>query len=336
MSFIWPVMLLALLMVPLLVILYLRLQERRRKMATRFGSMGLGSQSTRPALTARRHVPPIFFLIGLMLLALALARPQAVVSLPRVQGTVILAFDVSGSMAAQDIEPTRMEAAKAAAKEFVERQPVTVRVGVVAFSEGGFSVQVPTNDKDAILATINRLAPTRGTSLANGIYTSLTAIQLAESGEVTNYYSNQTPEPTPEPTPVPQGTFAPATIVLLSDGENTVQPDPIPAVQAAMDRGVRIHTIGVGSPEGATLKIEGFNIHTQLDEATLQQISQMTSGTYHNARNQEDLRAIYQSLGSQLVVKPEETEITSIFVGIGIVALLIGAVLSLLWYSRLP
>jgi Ca-activated chloride channel family protein len=336
MSFIWPVMLLTLLLLPLLIVLYVRMQQRRRQLAARYGSLGFVQQAGGRKLGWRRHVPAALFLIGLSILSVALARPKAVLSLPRVQGTVILSFDVSGSMAADDIKPTRMEAAKAAAREFVQRQPVTVQIGVVAFSESGLSVQTPTNDQAAILAAINRLAPTRGTSLANGIFASLGAIEAMDDEETTNYYNNRAAEPTPTPTPMPQGVYAPAVVVLLTDGENTVSPDPLAAAEAAAYRGVRVHTIGVGSPEGATLKVEGFTVHTQLDEAALQLISQLTDGTYYNAQKEDDFRAIYDSIGSQLVIKPEETEITSIFAGFGVIALLIGGALSLVWFSRLP
>lgn len=328
-------MLLSLLLLPLLAALYLRLQRRRRQLAARYGSLGFVQQSGGRKLGWRRHISPALFFIGLMILAIALARPKAVVSLPRVQGTVILAFDVSGSMAADDIKPTRMEAAKAAAREFVQRQPVTVQIGVVAFSESGLAIQAPTNDQQTILAAINRLAPTRGTSLANGIFASLTAIDAMKEQD-TNYYSNRALEPTPTPTPVPQGVYAPAVVVLLTDGENTVSPDPLTAAQAATYRGVRVYTVGVGSPQGAPLKIEGFVVQTQLDEATLQQISQLTSGVYYNAQNENDLRAIYDGIGSQWVIKPEETEITSIFAGLGVLTLTLGGVWSLLWFGRLP
>ena len=137
------------------------------------------------------------------ILLLALARPQTVVSLPKVEGTVILAFDVSDSMAADDLKPTRLEAAKAAARDFIEKQPIGVQIGVVAFSDNGFSVQVPTNDQTAILAAINRLEPTRGTSLATGILVSLNTIAGMNAIPTPQYYSNATPEPTPSPTPVP-------------------------------------------------------------------------------------------------------------------------------------
>lgn len=337
MSFIWPVMLLSLLLIPLLVVYYIRSVRRQRQLAQRYGSLGLVQQVGGRPVGRRRHVPPALFLVGLALLGVALARPQTVLSMPRLEGLVILAFDVSGSMAADDMKPTRMEAAKEAAREFVRRQPSTVRIGVVSFSESGFSVQVPTNDQAAILGAINRLTPTRGTSLANGISMSLNAIASANSGDpTTRYYTNVTPMPTATPTPVAAGTFTPATIVLLTDGENTVPPNPLEAARKAAERGVRIHTIGIGSPTGVTLNVEGFSVHSRLDEATLQQIAELTEGAYYNAQQEQDLRAIYENLGTQLVVKPQKTEVTAILAGVSLLFFLLGAGFSLLWFSRLP
>jgi Ca-activated chloride channel family protein len=238
-------------------------------------------------------------------------------------------------MAADDLKPTRMEAAKAAARDFVQRQPSTMQIGVVAFSDSGFAVQAPTNDQEAILAAINRLTPQLGTSLANGILVSLNTIAV-NAGQAPLFDSSLTPTPAPTATPLPRGTFTSAVIVLLSDGENTVSPDPLAAAQTAADRGVRIHTIGVGSAAGAILEINGFSVHTQLDEAMLQQISRITEGVYYNAQDEQDLRAIYENLTPQLVIKSEETEVTSLFAGGGILILLVGGALSLLWFSRVP
>jgi Ca-activated chloride channel family protein len=336
MSFIWPALLLLLLIAPLLIAWYLWMQRRRRRLVERYGNMGFAQRAgVRPA-GVRRHLPAVLFLIALTVLIIALARPQATIGLPRVEGTVILAFDVSGSMAADDMAPNRIEVAKAAARDFVARQPPTVRIGVVAFSDSGFAVQPPTRDEDAILMSINRLAPARGTSLANGILASLNAIAAADAERPPTYYTNQTPEPTPTPTPVPAGTFSPATIVLLTDGENTAPPEPMLAAQVAAERGVRVHTIGIGSPQGATLNIDGFLVRTQLDETALQAIAQLTGGAYFNAQNAEQLREIYANLGTHLVIRPEETEITALVAGLGLLILLIGGLLSLAWFSRLP
>ena len=329
MSFLWPWMLLSLLALPLLIWLYGRTQARRRRLLARYA----GNQ---PIETWQRHVPPALLMAGLAILAIALARPQMTLSLPRAQGTLILAFDVSGSMAADDIPPTRMEAAKAAAREFVSRQPPTVRIGMVAFSESGLAVQSPTDDRQALLAAINRLSPARGTSLANGILAALAMIDDLNKQEPTNYYSNRPPQPRPTPTPMPAGVYQPAVVVLISDGENTTDPDPILAAEAAAYRGVRIHTIGVGSPEGARLNIDGFIVQTQLDEAMLQYIAQRTGGTYYNAQRGDELRAIYESIGFTLLTTPEATEVTALLAGLGMIAMLIGGGWSLMRSSRLP
>lgn len=336
MSFLWPAMLWLLLLIPLFVLLYIRLQQRRKRFAESFGSLMVVQESGGRNIGAHRHLPPAFFLLSLTILIVALARPQAVVSLPRVEGIVILSFDVSGSMAADDLKPSRMDAAKAAAREFVQLQPPSVLIGVVAFSDGGFAVQPPSDDRDAILASIDRLTPQRGTSLANGILASLNTIAAFYGEDSYDSGGNPASAPTPTPTPVPKGTYTPAVIVLITDGENNMSPDPLALAQAAADRGVRIHTIGIGSAAGAILKVDGFTVHTQLDEAMLQQISQITDGVYYNAQNEQDLQTIYKNLTPQLVVRPEKMEITSILAGIGTIALLIGGVFSLLWLSRLP
>src|SRR6266508_1781732 len=178
MSFIWPAMLVFLALIPLCVGMYIRMQRRRRRLAASYGSLGLVQATAGRRPGARRHIPPALFLASLTVLTIALARPQLVISLPREEGTVILAFAVSCSMAAYDLKPTRMEAAKAAARDFVQRQPRTVQIGVVAFSDSGLAVQAPTNDQEAILAAISRLTPQRGTSLGQGILAALNTVAV--------------------------------------------------------------------------------------------------------------------------------------------------------------
>ena len=334
MSFIWPAMLLALLLLPLGLAAYALLGRRRRGHGGAFGPLVV-----RPATRStdrRRRIPGALLVLGFGVLLASLARPQSVVSLPTVEGTVILAFDVSGSMAATDFQPTRMEAAKAAARAFVARQPSTVAIGVVAFSDSGLAVQVPTHDQATIVAAIDRLGPERGTSVGQGILISLNAIELALNGPATNYYSNRSPDPTPEPTPVPPGTHAPALIVLISDGENNESPDPLQAARLAAERGVRIDTVGIGSAAGVTLDVNGFRVHSSLDEATLQGVADATGGTYFGAENQSDLSSIYDNLDTQLVAKPQAIEVTALFVAAGVLLLLAGALASLRWLGRLP
>ena len=335
MSFVWPPMLLAVALVPLGILLYRALEGRRRRAMAR-GGLGVGQGMARRPGGVRARIPAVLFIAGLTVLLVALARPTAAVDLPREEGTVILAFDVSGSMAADDLKPTRMEAAKAATQDFVERQPPGVIIGVVAFSDAGLSVQAPTNDQATVLAAIKRLTPERGTSLGQGIRAALSTIATAENGPVTNYYSNRSPAPTATPAPVAPGSHTSAVIVLLTDGENTQPPDPGAAAQAAADQGVRIYTVGIGSAAGTTLDVDGFKVHTQLDAATLQHISEVTGGTYYAAADEQDLHKVYDELDTRLVVKPQMIEVTSLFAGASVLLLVVGGVFSLLWLGRLP
>ena len=329
MSFIWPRLLNLLLVAPLSVGLYLRLLRKRQQAAANLGPLGLVQNSSGARLGKGRHIPPLFFLSGLTLLFFSLARPEMLVSLPRVEGTVILAFDVSNSMRADDLEPSRIEAGKVAASTFVENQPSTILIGVVAFSNGGIVVQPPTYDQSAVLATIDRLSPQGATSLAQGIFSSLNAI----AGEPIPI----DPAALEDGAPPPEiGAYPSAVILLLSDGENTESPDPLEIAQLAAEARVRIYTVGIGSPEGAILPIEGYNVLTQLNETALQEIASLTNGSYYRAGDAETLREIYEDVDLQLTIRGEKMEVTSIFAGISLLLFVIGGALSLLWFGRLP
>jgi Ca-activated chloride channel family protein len=249
---------------------------------------------------------------------------------------VLLAFDVSGSMAATDVAPSRMEAAKTAALAFVEDQPASVRIGIVVFSDSGLATQVPTGDRAAVIAAIQRLGPERGTSLGRGILAALQVIETDADPNTTDYYTNASAPPAPAATPVPAGVYEPAIIVLLTDGENTAAPDPMAAARAARDRGVRIHPIGIGTAAGTTLEVEGFLVHTQLNEAALQAIADLTGGAYHAAADEADLAAINADIGSRLVVRTEPFELTPLLAALGFALLLVGAATSLRWLGRMP
>jgi Ca-activated chloride channel family protein len=336
-SFIWPPMLVLLLAVPLGAIAYVLREQRRHRRIADLGNLEVAAlyHAGRPG-AIRHRIPAALMLVGMTVLVVALARPQSVVSVPRIEGTVILSFDVSGSMAADDLEPSRMEAAKAAAREFVVRQPPSILIGVVAFSDSGFSVLVPTADETQVLGAIDRLGPERGTSIARGILSSLTTIAAAEQDPAAGFYTNRSPEPVPLPTTVPDGTYAPAAIVLLTDGENNQSPDPLEAAQAAADRGVRIYTVGIGTFAGTTLDVEGFMVHSRLDEPMLRQIAETTGGAYYAAEHPAELQAVYEGVETRLVIRPEAMEVTSLFAGAGVLLLVIGGIASLLWLGRLP
>ena len=338
MTFLWAPLLVLVLAIPLGVAAYLAADRRRRRRLAGYGTLAspAGGASRGVSGRWRRRIPAACMVAGVGLVVLALDRPEAVVSVPRVVGTVILAFDVSGSMAADDLVPTRMEAAKAAAKAFVERQPATVRIGVVAFSDSGFSIQVPTDDAVQITAAIDRLAPERGTAIARGIVTALTTIATDEAGPAAGYYTNPSPGPSPEAAPLPPGTFESAVIVLLTDGENNQTPDPLEAAAAAAERKVRIFTVGIGTAAGSTLEIEGFRVHSQLDEAVLRQIADATGGEYFAAADPATLSAVYDSVETHLVIRPEAMEVTSLFAGAGLLILVVGGIASLVVLGRAP
>ena len=261
----------------------------------------------------------------------ATARPQMVLLLPRMEGIVMLAFDVSASMAADDLGPTRIVAAKTAAHAFVAQQPNNIQIGVVAFSDGGLVVQTPTDDRSAIDAAIDRLVPQSGTSLGHGILAALDAVSAERDAELQGSDNEL-----PDDAPAPRGAYEAAIIVMQTDGENTSGPDPLEAAQAAIEQGVRIYTIGVGGPTGATLEIDGFNVFTQLNERTLREIAMLTEGEYFTAGNAEELSAIYENLDPKFVVKPQKVEVTSILGGVSALVLLVGGGLSLFWFGRIP
>ncbi len=334
-------MLWSLLLVPLLVLWYQRAQRRRRDLLARYGSLGLvGAASGSVRVPAwRRHLPPALFLAALSILLLSLARPEARVSLPRLEGTVILAFDVSASMAAEDMEPSRMEAARAAAQAFVASQPETVRIGVVAFSNSGLEVQVPTDDQAAILAAIDRLEPQRGTSLGQGILAALTALAADADADGLDIVPGETGEGDGGQSAAEILSVASPSstaIILFSDGENNEAPDPLEAALAARELGVRVYTVGVGTAEGITLELDGFSVHTQMEEAPLAQIAEVSGATYYRAVDQDALSKIYDDVAAQLVVRAQEMEVTSLLAGAGILVLLLGGALSLLWFGRVP
>jgi Ca-activated chloride channel homolog len=338
MSFLWPSMLAGLVFVPLLFFLYLMLGGRRRRLVSSFGSLDQTGTSTGRPAGLSRHFPALLFFSGLTILIISMARPQAVISLPRVEGTVILLFDVSGSMAAEDIEPNRLEAAKAIASEFIQNQPSTVQIGVVSFSNSGFSIQTPTHDQQAIFAAIDRLKPQSSTSLGQGILASLNAIAINAGAEPLGISPHSALEEPDDETQIelPEGDFSNSLILLLSDGENHEATDPAFAALAALERNVRIYSVGVGSLQGTALEVDGFIVHTQLDEGTLRQVSELTGGAYYHAADEAELKAIYSDLSPQLVVKSESMEVTSVFAGASLLVFLSGMAFSMIWFRRAP
>lgn len=333
-------MLTLLLIIPVLIIVYILLQRRRQKYALRYASLSLVKEAMGRGPGWRRHVPAAIFLLALTAMIFALARPEMETLVPSADGTIILAVDVSGSMTATDLQPNRMEAAKAAARAFVEKQPDTVQVGIVSFSDNAFVVQPPTDDKDALLSAVNRLNWQRGTAVGRGLVASLEAI-AEKTGDPIEIDLNPDDEQSngnaaPQPTPMPKGQYQNSIVVLLTDGENNQWPEPIEIAQIAADRGIRVFTVGIGSEEGAIVRIQGRAIRTRLDEQTLRTIAEMTDGVYYNAQSESDLVKVYETLSTNLVLKTDQTEVTAYVTAIAVVLSLLAGFFSLMWFNRLP
>ena len=339
MNFLWPGDLVLVLVVPALAALYVWAQRRRQRYALRYASLSLVREALGKGPGRKRHIPPALFLAALFFMIVGTARPEMVVTVPVQEGTVILAIDVSGSMLAQDLQPNRITAAKDAAKAFVERQGADVKIGVVAFSTDAQIVQAPTNDKDLVVAAIDRLQTQRATAIGRGMLASLDAIfedseETPPSVIALRRLSGDATGPTPAP--VPKGADHTATIVLLSDGQNNQFPAPQQVLEDAVNRGIRIFTVGVGSADGTVVRIQGRAVRTRLDEATLKQIADATGGEYFNAANTKDLRAVYENLSTQLVFRQQRTEITAFLTAIAAVLSIVAAGLSLFWFNRIP
>ncbi|MBI4789441.1 MAG: VWA domain-containing protein [Chloroflexi bacterium] len=340
MQFTWDWMLPSLLIVPLLIGVYIWAMRRRARYVVRFSSLAIVKDALGKQPKWRRHIPPFLLLLAITIMLLGLARPVAVVIVPKPEATVILTIDVSGSMRAPDIQPTRIEAAKSAARAFVQLQDKTTAIGVVAFSGNASLVQAPTTDKEAVLAAINKLTVQRSTAIGWGILTSLDAIfQDPEIVQTNAMVTGSSPTPIPDTTPVPLGTHVAAIVILLTDGQNVTGPSPIEATEQAAMRGVRIFTIGVGTTTGATVGGGGNTsrgFRTALDEKTLQRIADMTDAKYFHASDAEALHTIYRNLDTILIVATEKTELTMGFTAVAMVLTLVALSFSFLWFGRLP
>jgi Ca-activated chloride channel family protein len=327
MTFLAPGALAFLLLVPVLVAGYVWIVRRRAANEQELGTMARSATRSGKPLGWRRHVPPALFLVGVVVLLVGLARPEATVDLPRREGTVILAFDVSSSMKAKDLKPTRMLAAKQAARAFVADQPSSIRIGVVAFSDAGYVVQAPTRSHDEVLAAIGRLSPRGGTALGRGILTSLGAVAGEPLALDRTALENGARQPGVH-------FLGSAAVVLLSDGDNTAALDPLALAPVAAQAGVRIFPIGLGSPNGAVVDVDGFQVATALDANLLRGVAKRSGGTYFSAGDATALRKVYDSIDLRLTIAGRKTEITALFAGAGLLLFLVAAGLSMRWYGR--
>ncbi|TFY98935.1 VWA domain-containing protein [Ramlibacter humi] len=348
MQFLWPEFLWFLLALPLLVLLYLWLMGRKKKLALRYASLSIVREAMGPGQGMRRHIPPILFLLAMAAMLLAAARPTAVVTLPSNQQTIILAMDVSGSMRASDVLPTRLAAAQAAAKSFLKELPRNVKVGIVAFAGSAQVAQLPTTNREDLVTAIDRFQLQRATATGNAIVISLATlfpdqgIELAAmqgggmGGRPQRGLSIDTDKKEKkEFTPVAPGSYSSAAIIMLTDGQRTTGVDPLEAAKMAADRGIRVYTVGIGTVDGEIIGFEGWSMRVRLDEETLKAIAGKTNAEYFYAGTAHDLKKVYNELSSKLAVEKKETEISGLFALAAAALALLSAGLSVLWFNRI-
>jgi Ca-activated chloride channel family protein len=341
MTFLWPQYLWSMLALPLLPVLYFWLLRRRRKAALRYSSLDMvRAASGRPW---RRHVPPALLLLACSLLAVAVARPTAPLTLPWARTTIMLAMDVSRSMRVTDVKPSRLEAAQEAAKMFLRELPRNIDVGLVTFAGSTQVAQRATLDRAALVSAIDAFQMQIGTAVGNAIVLCLAelfpdhGIDLEgmtfgprQSARNRNEKEKATPK---QITPVAPGSYDAAAIILLSDGRRTTGIDTLQAAKMAADRGVRIYVVGLGTVDGLSAADEGMAIYLKLDEPTLREVARLTGGEYHHAGTAEMLRSVYQGLSARLQMQTREIELTAALALVGAMLVVLAACLSVLWFG---
>jgi Ca-activated chloride channel family protein len=356
MTFVWPQMLWALAAVPLLALGHWVWMRRRARARARLGGLAL---TAGPGRGGWRHLPPLLFLAAIALLLVAVGRPAAVVTLPAQHETVLLAIDVSGSMRATDVKPTRLAAAQEAARAFVDAQPRSTRIGIVSFAGTAQLVQAPTENRDDVREALERMQPQRGTAIGSAIVVSLATLFPNAGIDLRSVGRREPGAPAdgsrearrdaarppgslrpggatvPPHVPVPPGSYESAVVVLLSDGQSTTGPDPVAAARVAAERGVRVYTVGVGTAKGEVLRTDGWSMRVALDEAQLKTVADLTRGEYFQATDAAELKRVYQSMSSRFVMEKKELEIGAFFAAAAALLALLGAALSLAWYGRI-
>ena len=326
MTFDWPLALWGLFLVPLVVGAYLLLQRRRMRYAVRFTNLDLLANVVERSPRWRRHVPAALFLFALAALLVGVARPQAVLKTPEEQATVVLAMDVSTSMEATDVEPSRLAAAQRAAETFLDRVPDEMRVGLVTFSSEARVLVPPTSEHAQVEEALGFLVPDGGTAIGDAIAVSVRLKASQGGAELAAARDEGGP---------------PLVVLLLSDGEPSPETlDPVQAAEEAQAQGVKVYTVALGTDEGTVTLDDGFGneevVPVPPDRETLTQVAEITGGEFFEAPTDEALQSVYESLGSDIGFREKKTDITFAFAAGGALLLLGGGLLSALWFNRLP
>ncbi len=353
MQFLQPLMLWSLLLLPLMACAYVWLLKRKRKQVVSFSAVSWILQNIKTPSAWRRHVPPVLVFVAMALLLFASARPMARVTLPADYMTLIMAMDVSRSMLAEDVDPSRIKAAQKAAKDFLQDLPSNIRVGIVSFAGNAQVVQHVTSQREELVDAIDRFQLQRGTATGSGLLMALATLRpeakldlekvLYPNGSAssTDGYAGGignsgrslgAPPPEKERAPEPPGSYTGGAIVLLTDGRRTAGPDPLWAAQKAADLGVRVYTVGFGTPNGFIPGYEGYSFFTQVDEESLKAVAKITEAEYFKAGSADDLKKIYQHLSNQFTLEKRDTEITALLAGAALLMLLLALVLSSIWF----
>jgi Ca-activated chloride channel family protein len=324
-SFESPEYLIALLAVPVVIAAYVLVQRRRRSTAGRFAAGPLFTNLVDRSPGWRRHLPPALLLLALVAMLVGLARPQAALSVSREDATIVLAVDTSRSMAATDVKPTRLAAAKSALRSFVKQVPEKFRVGVVSFASEAQVVSPATHDRTLVQKAITALQPGEGTALGDAIARSV-EVGRAVSGPA-KAGATKTPPPT--------------SILVLSDGANQGgRTTPEQASRLARSLGMPVYTVAFGTPDGVVIvkHIGGFveRIRVPPNPEELKKISATTNGRFFAAPTADELKAVYRDLGSRLGHETKKREVTVAFAGGAVLLLLLGGALSTMWFRRLP
>jgi Ca-activated chloride channel family protein len=273
----------------------------------------------------RRHAPMIAFWVALAVLAIALARPQATVAVPDERASVVLVTDQSGSMAAKDVQPTRLEAARRAANNFLGQVPKRVRVGLVTFNNSVQTIKAPAVNRGDVRGAIDRISPSGGTATGDALATALGLLQRQGDQRI----------------PGRPRTQPPGAIVLLSDGKATHGQNPIPIARRAGRLKIPVYTVALGTPQGTIQvpRVNGNGTRSQTvppDPQTLRRIAQASGGKAYEAKDAGELDTVYKRLQSQTTTKKEKREITAAFAAGGLAMLLVGGLMSLRWFAKLP
>lgn len=343
MHFIWPQALWGFLLVPLLVAGYLWLLRRRRRHAYGYASLLLVNRALTAGQGWRRHVPPLLLLSAVAVGLIGIARPSADVVLPADYRTLVVTVDVSLSMLAEDVPPSRMQAAQSTVKTFISELPTDLRVGLVTFAGTAQVAHRVTENRADLLAAVDRFRLQRATATGSGLLLALAVlrpeIELDIEPLIYGFNPSQRARKPGEPSlfdlkPVPPGSYQSGAIVLISDGRRTTGPDPIAAAQLAAQLGVRVYTVAFGTPDGFIPGFEGRSFYAAVDERTLQAMALLTEGEFFKAENSEQLASIYEQLSTQFELESARTEVSALFAGVSALLVLLASLLSVYWFRR--